>query len=93
MPLIFLLTKNTPRSNLKIKSIMYEKKREWRKTVAAMLNHLLEVYPVSEEFVHCEQESKFFEDSCKFVGLRHELCEFREFLLNLNRYEEICSDL
>lgn len=72
---------------------MNEKKREWRRTVAALMKHLLAKYPVSEEFVHCEQDSPFFEDSCMFVGLRHELSEFREFLLNLNRYEDICSDL
>lgn len=72
---------------------MNEKKREWRRTVANLLKHLLAKYPISDEFKVCSGDNEFFEDSRNFSDLRVELNEFKNFLLNLNKYEEICSDL
>lgn len=92
MPLIFLLTKNTPRSNFKIKSIMNEKRILWRKQVAAILDDIMKNYPYSQECVDCKSDDEFFEDACHFVGMHHELSELKRLLLRLNRYEEICKD-
>lgn len=72
---------------------MNEKKREWRQTVAHMLKHLLAKYPISDEFKVLPGSNEFFEDSRNFSDLRVELNEFKNFLLNLNRYEDICKDL
>ena len=92
MPLIFLLTKNTPRLNFKISSIMNEKKILWRKQIAAILDDIMKKHPYSQECVDCPTENQFFDDSCNFVGIHHELVELKALLLRLNRYEEICKD-
>lgn len=92
MPLIFLLTKNTPRLNFKITSIMNEKRILWRKQIAAILDDIMKKHPYSQECVDCSTENQFFDDSCNFVAIHHELVELRQLLLRLNRYEEICKD-
>lgn len=93
MPLIFLLTKNTPRSNFKITSIMNEKKILWRKQIAAILKKLTEQCPYSDVSVKCDTDSPFFLDACNFVQLHHELSELKSLLLRLNEYEEYCKDI
>lgn len=92
MPLIFLLTKNTPRSNLKIKSIMGVNKIMWRKQIAAILGNIMKKYPYSQVCVDCPTEDQFFKDSCNFVALHHELSELEDILLKQNRFDEMCRD-
>lgn len=70
---------------------MNENKMKWRAQVAAILKNLQESNMYSQLVVDCKQDDPFFEDSCKFVELHHELMKFRDFLLSSNRYEEIAS--
>lgn len=93
MPLIFLLTKKTPRSNFKITSIMNVNKILWRKQIAAILDDIMKKHPYSQECVDCSTENQFFDDSCNFVAIHHDLLELKNLLLRLNRYEEICKDV
>lgn len=91
MPLIFLLTKNTPRSNFKITSIMSQSQKNlYRRQVATILAHLLAKFPASEECVHYD-DGPLFQDTCNFVGLRHELQSFVDFLRDACKYSELCE--
>lgn len=71
---------------------MNEKRILWRKQVAAILDDIRKKHPYSQEFLDCSTENQFFDDSCNFVAIHHELLELRNLLLRLNRYEEICKD-
>lgn len=93
MPLIFLLTKNTPRSIFKITSIMNEKRILWRKQIVAILENIMERHPYSQVCVDCPPENVWFTDTCNFVGMHHELLELKHILLSLNRFEEMFKDV
>lgn len=93
MPLIFLLTKNTPRSNFKIQIIMEDERKRMRLQVATIVKHLIDTYPISDELSNCSTENPFWVDKHNFIGLRYELTQLRETLLNINRYREICKDI
>lgn len=91
MPLIFLLSKNTPRFNFKILSIMSQsEKNGYRKQVATILAHMIAKWSVSEDCVNCEDDT-LLQDHCNFVGLRNELQSFVNFLWDSCRYSEICN--
>lgn len=86
MPLIFLLTKNTPRSNFKITSIMNDAKFHFREQMVKILDKLIADYPMSEEFVNSTADQPFFKDSVNFSDLRHELCRMRDMFRDMNHF-------
>lgn len=92
MPLIFLLTKNTPRSNFKITSIMNEVEFQWRKQMVAILAKLIEDHPMSEEFVNSTADQPFFKDSVNFSNLRHELCRMRDMFKDMNHFGAMAKE-
>lgn len=72
---------------------MNEKKILWRKQIAAILKNLTEKYHYSDASVQCDSDSPFFQDSCNFIQLHHELNELKRLLLRLNEYAEYCKDI
>lgn len=92
MPLIFLLTKNTPRSNFKITSIMDNAKFEWRKQMVRILKRLIEDHPMSQEFVNSKADEPFFEDSVNFSNLLHELCRMRDMFEDMNHFGAMAKE-
>lgn len=92
MPLIFLLTKNTPRSNFKITSIMNEVEFQWRKQMVAILTKLIEDHPMSGAFVHSTADEPFFEDSVNFSNLRNDLCRMRDMFKDMNYFAAMAKE-
>lgn len=89
MPLIFLLTKNTPRSNIKITSIMKTNEFLSLKMVANILHQFEKECELSEQFVKLTAEHAMFEDSCKVVKLRRQISELVNFLCTAADYAKI----
>ena len=46
-------------------------------------------YPYSEGMVALKPGDEFFDDSCSFVGLHHELTELENCMRNMARYYEM----
>ena len=80
MPLIFLLTKNTPRSNFKISSIMKQSEILSYKKIANILHQFKKECALSEEFLTLTAEHALYEDSCNVVKLKRQISELINFL-------------
>lgn len=91
MPLIFLLTKNTPRSNFKIKSIMNEKDFLSLKMIANILNQMYLECKLSPAFFQLTAEHALYEDSRNVVRLRDKICHFISFLDTATEYAKIAE--
>lgn len=92
MPLIFLLTKNTPRSNFKITSIMNDAKFQWRAQMVRILDKLIADHPMSNEFIEATADQPFFQDSVNFSNLRHELCRMRDMFKDMNHFGAMAKE-
>lgn len=66
--------------------ITLEQKNKYLRHMAAVLRKINEQYKPSDKCVHVEVGSEFFEDSCKFVGLHHEIFKLIETLDNMYKY-------
>lgn len=89
MPLIFLLTKNTPRSNFKITSIMKQSEFLSLKMIANILNQLSKECVLSEDFVKLPPGHTLFEDSCKVVQFKREISNLIVFLDTASEFAKI----
>ena len=54
----------------------------------AILDAIIKKYEPSDLCVKIPTDHEFFEDSCKFIGLRYELSELKNTLENMIRYNE-----
>lgn len=66
-----------------------KEKIEWRDQMATILREILRKCPVSDAFVHVGTDAEFFDDSCNFVALRHEICELASTLERINAYSKM----
>lgn len=66
-----------------------KEKIEWRAQMATILRQILEKCPVSDGFVQCDSSSEFFDDSCNFVLLRHEISKLAGTLESINAYSKM----
>ena len=66
--------------------ITLEQKNKYLRHMAAVLRKINEQYKPSDKCVHVEVGSEFFEDSCNFVGLHHEIFKLIETLDNMYKY-------
>lgn len=66
---------------------MIQTRNSERAQVATLLRSILEKFRYSQECVECGTDSPFFNDSCNFVGLHHELSKMAETLENMANYE------
>ena len=89
MPLIFLLTKNTPRSNFKIQSIMNEKEFLSLKMIASILHRLNQACELSKEFVDLTSESALFYDSCNVIQFKRQISDLVNFLDTAAEYAKL----
>lgn len=80
MPLIFLLSKNTPRSNFKIQSIMKQSEFISLKMIANILHEFSKECVLSEDFVKLPPGHTLFEDSCKAVQFKRNISDLMVFL-------------
>lgn len=68
---------------------MEEHKKQWIEQVANILLVIREKYPYSK---YCCSEvstdDKFFDDSCNFVGLSHEIYELEQTLRRMLKYSD-----
>lgn len=69
------------------KRTMIQTRNRDRAQVATLLRCFLEKFRYSQVCVECTTESPFFNDSCNFVGLHHELTRMAETLENMVEYE------
>lgn len=58
-----------------------------RAQVATLLRGILKKFQYSQDCVECGTDSPFFNDSCNFVGLHHELLRMADTLENMVDYE------
>lgn len=58
-----------------------------RAQIATLLRGILEKFQYSQDCVECCTESLFFNDSCNFIGLHHELRKLAETLENMVDFE------
>lgn len=91
MPLIFLLTKNTPRLNFKITSIMKTTEFLSLKMIANILHQFNKECGLSEQFVKLTAEHALFEDSCNVVKLKRQISELINFLDTAAEYAKIAE--
>lgn len=68
---------------------MSDETKKWLGQCANLLRTIREKYSISEEFAQCQPNEDFFDDSCNFVGLCHELDELEECLRNMVRNSEM----
>ena len=68
--------------------ITLEQKNHYMKHQVAILGAILEKYKPSDECVKCGTDNPLFTDTCKYVGLRHELLELKNTLRNMILYNE-----
>lgn len=80
MPLIFLLTKNTPRSNFKISSIMKQSEFLIYKKIANILHQFKKECALSEEFLTLTTDHALFKDSCNVVKLKRQISDLINYL-------------
>lgn len=80
MPLIILLTKNTPRSNFKISSIMKQSEFLSYKKIANILNQFKKECSLSAEFLTLTADHALFKDACNVVKLKRQISELINFL-------------
>ena len=64
-------------------------KIQWRNQIIVVLRDLLKKNEISEEFVKCEMDCEFFDDSYHFLELRHGIFELMETLKAINKYEAL----
>ena len=91
MPLIFLLTKNTPRLNFKISSIMKQSEFLSLKMIANILDHFNKECEISKEFGELTAEHALFYDSCNVIQLKREISELTNFLRTAADYSKIAE--
>lgn len=91
MPLIFLLTKNTPRSNFKISSIMKQSEFLSLKMIANILDHFNKECEISKEFGELPAEHALFYDSCNVIQLKREILDLTKFLRAADDYSKIAE--
>lgn len=91
MPLIFLLTKNTPQSNFKISSIMKQTQFLSLKMIANILRQFNKECELSEQFVKLTAEHALFEDSCNVVRLKRKISDLVDFLDTAEEYANIAE--
>lgn len=70
---------------------MNKEKIQWREEMATLIDAWLEKCEPSDDFIHISPDERFFDDSCSFVELTHQLRELVATFRNLNRYSEIIS--
>lgn len=66
-----------------------KEKIEWREKMATILRQIIEQCPISDAFVHIGSDAEFFDDSCNFVALRHEIFELARTLEKINAYSKM----
>lgn len=66
-----------------------KQKNHYMRHQVAILTSMIEKYKPSEAIVKCDTDSEFFNDSCNFVGLYHELFELSITLKNMIKYNEV----
>lgn len=91
MPLVFLLTKNTPRSNFKIRSIMKQSEFLSYKMIANILHQFNKECALSKQFVELTAKHAMFEDSCKVVQLKRKISDLVNFLDTTAEYAKIAE--
>lgn len=89
MPLIFLLTKNTPQANFKITSIMNEKEFLSLKMISNILHRLNKACELSKEFVDLTSDSPLFYDSCNVIQFKRQISDLVNFLDTAAEYAKI----
>ena len=68
--------------------ITLKQKNHYMQHQVAILDAILKKYEPSDLCVHLKSDHEFFNDSCNFVGLRYELCQLKNTLENMIRYNE-----
>ena len=63
-----------------------EQKNKYMRHMAAVLRKINDQYVPSQKCVDVGPESEFFEDSCNFVGLHHEIIKLIDTLDNMCKY-------
>lgn len=58
-----------------------------RAQVATLIRGVLDMHPYSKDCVECDTDSPFFNDSCNFVTLHHELRTLADTLENMVKME------
>lgn len=58
-----------------------------RAQVATLIRGVLDMHPYSEDCVKCDTDNPFFNDSCNFVTLHHELRTLVDTLENMVKME------
>lgn len=66
--------------------ITLEQKNKYMRHMAAVLRKINDQYKPSENCILLEPGNEFFEDSCKFIGLYHEISHLIETLDNMCKY-------
>lgn len=57
--------------------------------VAVILESICSKYKYSDAMVEIEPDGQYFNDACNFVGLHHEIMEFKRTLQNMVKYSEM----
>lgn len=68
--------------------ITLKQKNHYMKHQVAILDAIIKKYEPSDLCVHLPTDHELFEDSCNFIGLRHEIFELKNTLENMIRYNE-----
>lgn len=68
---------------------MTESVKQWMMQCADILRAIRIKHPYSEIVKSSKPGDDFFDDSCEFVGLHHELSELESCMRNIVRYYEM----
>lgn len=70
---------------------MYGVSKESAEFMIRVIRTLLGKYPVSDKFLHCNNQSEFYEDSVKVLALRAELLALASGLQTLVRFMDLAE--
>ncbi len=59
--------------------------------MAKIIRTLLDKYPVSDEFIHCNSNAEFYDDSVKCIALRADLLALAASLREIVRYMDLAE--
>lgn len=71
---------------------MNREKNQWRNEMATIILAIVRQCEPSEEFTKIQPGEPFFEDSCKFIEMRHQLFNLVDAFRTLNHLSELIAE-